>query len=512
MTDPLGALRARLAPIADLAHAAAVLDWDQETYMPPGGAEARARQTGTLRRVAHEHLTADETGHLLDDAAPETDLDRALFAVTRRDRERALCLPSRLVVEKTEASGAAKEAWKAARETDTFDLFAPHLARLVDLAIEEADLVRPLLARERGTGYAPSAADARYDALLDLYEPGASTTEVAHVFAGLRDGLVPLVAAIAERPAPDTAFLHAPYDADQQWAFGLDVARSMGYSLAHGRQDRSAHPFTTSFSAQDVRITTRIDPDFFPTAFFGTVHEVGHALYEQGLAPELDRTPLADGTSLGMHESQSRLWENLVARSPAFWQRWFPDLQTRFPTALAGVTADAFTAAVNRVEPSLIRVEADELTYHLHVLLRFEIERELIAGTLAAADVPHAWNARMQAFLGVTPPSDADGCLQDVHWSLGALGYFPTYTLGTLMSVQLWEAMRRDLGDPDALVASGDLLAILAWLREHVHRWGRAKTAGQILRDATGADLDAGPWLAYARAKYGALYGLDRSR
>ena len=366
----------------------------------------------------------------------------------------------------------------------------------------------PLLAEERGAGYAPTEADARYDALLDAFEPDARTADVARVFAVLRAELVPLVAAVADRPAPDDSFLRAPYDEAEQWAFGLETAEAFGYSLDHGRQDRSAHPFSTSFGTTDVRVTTRLDPDFFPTAFFGTAHEVGHALYEQGFAPELARTPLADGASLGLHESQSRLWENLVARSAPFWEGAYPRLQARFPDALGGVERAAFVRAVNRVEPSLIRVEADELTYHLHVLLRFEIERALLSGALDAADLPEAWNEGMRDLLGVAPPSDADGCLQDIHWSLGALGYFPTYTLGTLMSVQLWDAAARDLGDLDADLRAGRFEPLLGWLREHVHRWGRARTAGDVLRRATGADLDAGPWLDYARRKYTALYDL----
>ena len=504
---PHPALRSRLAEVADLAHAAAVLEWDQEVFMPPGGAEGRARQVATLRRVAHERFTDDAVGALLDAAEPEGETEAALVRVTRRDWERAVRLPARLVAEKAEVSGRAKEAWKAAREADDYGTFAPHLARLFELAREEADLVRPLLADERG-GEAEREADVRYDALLDAFEPGARTEDVARVFADLRAELVPLVAEIADRPAPDDAFLRAEYDEAGQWAFGLETAEAFGYDLDRGRQDRSAHPFTTSFGAGDVRVTTRLDERFFPTAFFGTVHEVGHALYEQGFDAALARTPLADAASLGLHESQSRLWENLVARSPAFWAYAYPRLQARFPEALGGVAEPAFVRAVNRVEPSLVRVEADELTYHLHVLLRFELERALLAGDLAAADLPEAWNEGMRDLLGVAPPSDADGCLQDIHWSLGAVGYFPTYTLGTLMSAQLWEAAARDLGALDADVRAGRFGPLLAWLREHVHRWGRVRTAGEVLERATGSGLDAGPWLAYARRKYGALYGL----
>ncbi|PAP76320.1 carboxypeptidase M32 [Rubrivirga marina] len=501
------ALLQRLAEVADLAHAAAVLEWDQETYMPPGGAEARGRQVATLRRFAHERFVDERVGEWIEAGTAESDLDAALLRVTARDWRRATLLPSRLVSEKAEASARAKGAWKAAREADSFELFAPHLERILALAREEADLVRPLVAEERGPGYAPSGADARYDALLDAFEPGASASGVAAVFAELREGLVPLVAAVAGTEPPDDACLRQPFDADAQWAFGLDVAQQLGYSLDHGRQDRSAHPFTTAFGATDVRITTRVDPDFFPTAFFSTIHEAGHGIYEQGFAPELAGTPLADGASLGVHESQSRLYENLVARSAPFWTWAYPMLEARFPH-LQDVPRDAFVRAVNRVEPSLIRVEADELTYHLHVLLRFELERAMLSGDLAVSDLPGAWNERMTESFGIAPPTDADGCLQDIHWSLGAVGYFPTYTLGTLMSAQLWTAADADLGGLDAQMERGEFDPLLGWLREHVHRWGRAKTAGQILRDATGSDLDAGPWLTYAREKVQRLYGV----
>ncbi|MEM0962501.1 MAG: carboxypeptidase M32 [Bacteroidota bacterium] len=503
----LDSLRQRLSETADLAHAAAVLEWDQETYMPAGGADGRGRQIATLRRLAHERFTDPQVGEWLEAATPETDLDRALLRVTRRDWKRATRLPARLVAEKARVSSRALEAWRAAREADRFDLFAPHLDATLALAREEADLVRPLIAEERGDAYAPTEADARYDALLDTYEPGASTGDVAATFRQLRDGLAPLVAAIAEAEPIDDSPLRQRFDPDAQWAFGLDVAQALGYSLDHGRQDKAAHPFTTSFGATDVRITTRVDPDVFSRAFFGTVHEAGHGIYEQGFAPSLAGTPLADGASLSVHESQSRLYENLVCRSEAFWTWAFPLAQARFD-ALADVSRDTFVHAINRVEPSLIRVEADELTYHLHVLLRFEIERALLAGNLAVADLPGAWNEAMRDLLGITPPSDADGCLQDIHWSLGSIGYFPTYTLGTLMSAQLWNAASRDLGGLDRQLAVGDFGGLLEWLREHVHRWGRAKSADEILRDTTGGGLDAGPWLAYARGKAEDLYGV----
>ena len=495
----LDALRARLEPVAHLEAAARVLEWDQETYMPAGAAAARAQQLATLRTLAHAHFVAEETARLLADAEPEGPLEEALVQVTRRDLERQVKLPSALVRREAEASAQALEAWKGAREADDFRRFAPHLDALLAIQRDKADCWG-------------AASGNRYDPLLDGYEPGTTGADVAAVFASLRAELVPLIQAVAERPQVDDAPVRGAFDPDRQWDFGLRIARRFGYDLRHGRQDRSAHPFTTAFSPPyDVRITTRTDPGFFPTAFYGTLHEAGHALYEQGFSRALAYTPLADGASLGMHESQSRLWENQVGRSRAFWDRHFPEAQAAFPERLAGVTAGAFWRAVNRVQPSLIRVEADELTYHLHVLLRFELERAMVEGDLAVADLPGAWREKMQQYLGVTPQTDADGCLQDIHWAMGAFGYFPTYTLGTLMSQQLWEALGRDLagGDAERLVARGDYGAILGWLREKIHRHGRARTAPQLLEAATGSTLDAGPWLAYARSKMEAVYGVS---
>jgi len=509
VSDALAALRERLAETSDLHRAAAVLEWDQETHMPPGAAEARAHQIGTLRRFAHERFTAPEVADWLDaldgtfDDRPEEDGDRALVRVTRRDHARATRLPGAWVTAFAEATSRAREAWKAAREADDFAAFAPHLRRVVELNTEKAERLMPLVAEVHGPGYAPSPADARYDALLDEFEAGATTASVSAAFDQLRAGLVPLVAEVMARTPPDDAFLHGPFPEGAQWAFGLEVAGAFGYDLNCGRQDRSAHPFSTALAITDVRITTRLDPHFFPTAFFGTLHETGHALYEQGVSPALDRTPLADGASLGLHESQSRLWENLVGRNQAFWAHWMPRARAVFPDALGSVDAEVMYRAVNVVRPSLIRVEADELTYHLHVLLRFEIEHALLAGSLDVADVPEAWNEAMRRYLGVVPPTNADGCLQDIHWSLGALGYFPTYTLGTLMSVQLMEAARRDVPGLDDALAAGIYAPLLGWLREKVHRYGRSLATPEILRRATGQTLDAGPWLAYARAKYG---------
>jgi carboxypeptidase Taq len=299
--------------------------------------------------------------------------------------------------------------------------------------------------------------------------------------------------------------LHREYPEAEQWAFGLRMAERIGYDLDHGRQDRSAHPFSTSFSTTDVRITTRLEERFFNPAFFGTLHEAGHAIYEQGIDPALEGTPLADGTSLGMHESQSRLWENLIGRSLPFWEYAYPQAQKAFPQALSDVSLDAFYRAINSVSPSTIRVEADEVTYNLHIMLRFELEQKMITGAVAVGDLPQEWNDRMEAWLGVRPLNDSEGVLQDIHWSLGAIGYFPTYALGNLMSVQLFDAAKAAIPNLDEHFRAGDFSPLLGWLRTNVHQWGRRRTASEILVAATGSDLDATPWMTYLRRKYEAL-------
>jgi len=486
-------LRDQLARITDLNHAAAILEWDQETYMPEGGAASRARQVATLRTMAHELLTSDLTAHALDAARPETDVDQDLVRITRRDLEKATRVPSSLINAMSEAQGHAKGAWQKARATNQFGTFAPHLERIVDLSLEHAEAL----------GYENEP----YDALLDIYEPDMKTRDVWATFAALKDELVPLVQELTQSgasPQKSAAnnVTHGHFPHDQQWDFGLRVARDLGYDLTRGRQDVSAHPFSTTFSIDDVRITTRIDESFFNPGFFGTLHEAGHAMYEQGIDPALERTPLADGTSLGIHESQSRMWENQVGRSLPFWEHYMPAAREAFPVALADVSAEMMFRAVNRVEPSLVRVEADEVTYNLHIMLRFELEQAMLAGDVTIKDLPTAWNDRMEAWLGIRPETDTDGVLQDIHWSLGALGYFPTYALGNLMSAQLFETMERDIPDRDAHIRRGDFAPILAWLRRNVHVWGRRRTATEILEATCGSGLDAAPWIRYVKTKY----------
>lgn len=499
MLESLDQLTSTLGRIEDLKNAADLLAWDQETYMPEGGADARARQISTLQTLAHKRFTADEVGVLLEQAAetvqdldPDSDAAR-LVQVARRDYERARKLPSELVAELAEAVSRAKEAWKQARQCDDFAHFAPHLKRIVGLNVQKAEAL----------GYD----DEPYDALLDEYEPGMKTAKVATLFRDLRADLVPIVEAIADQPPPGDDFLHQPFDTDRQRDFGEAVLEDIGYDFSRGRQDPSTHPFTTSFSINDVRLTTRYNEQFFPSAFFATLHEAGHGLYEQGIDPELERTPLADGTSLGMHESQSRLWENMVGRSRSFWTHYYPRLQATFPDALSNVSLEAFHRAINKVEPSLIRVEADEVTYNLHIMLRFELERALIQGTIHVDDLPELWHDTMEDYLGIRPASDAEGVLQDIHWSLGSIGYFPTYALGNLMSAQLHDQIQEDVPDLDRHLAAGQFDALLEWLRTHVHQHGRKFQAPELLQRITGHDLQADPWLRYIRTKYEALYG-----
>ena len=486
-------LRERLSRITDLGHAAAILEWDQETYMPAGAAEGRARQIATLRSLAHDILISEETGTLLEQAAPESAIDADLVRVTKKDYDKATRVPSSLIAELAEASGLSKGAWQEARENDEFSKFAPHLSKIVDLTIQHAEAL----------GYEESP----YDALLDQYEEGMTAAEVTRVFSELKADLIPLVSRIAESPATCDGIVHREFPRDTQWKLGMQVIEKMGYNTHYGRQDFSTHPFSTAFSITDVRITTRMEDRFFNPGFFGTLHEAGHAMYEQGIDMALEGSPLADGTSLGMHESQSRMWENLIGRSRPFWDYCFPHARKAFPDALGSETTDTFYKAINTVFPSLIRVDADEVTYNLHIMLRFELEQDIIAGKIRIQDLPEEWNDRMESWLGVRPSKDSDGVLQDIHWSLGAIGYFPTYALGNLMSTQLFNAAKKAIPDLDAKTSQGDFSALLDWLRTNVHQHGRRKTAGQILLDATGSELSSESWMHYAQSKFGELYG-----
>lgn len=494
MPTPLEQLRARLAKIDDLENAAAILEWDQETHMPSAGVEARSRQVSTLRQFAHELHCDDETARLLDTAQPETEIDADLIRVAKRDFDHATRIPADLVGELSRVTGMAREGWKEGKANNDFGAFEPHLEAVLDCNLRKAEAL----------GYQ----DEPYDALLDEFEPGMLTSQVTSVFEALRSDLVDLVGQIAQKPTIDESILTRFYPEKAQWDLGVRVMSDLGYDFSRGRQDRSEHPFSTTFSVTDSRVTTHLNRHHFNPAFFGSLHEAGHAMYEQGVDHALDGTPLQDGTSLGIHESQSRLWENLVGRSRPFWDRYFPVVQGYFPAALSGVTTQEFYRAVNAVRPSLIRIEADEVTYNLHIMVRFELERAMLSGEVKPADLPAAWNARMDEYLGVTPTTDSEGCLQDIHWSLGTFGYFPTYALGNLISAQLWTAMERDCGNLSDLVADGDFATLLGWLRENVHRHGRRKSANQILESACGTGLDAGPWMDYARTKFGELYEL----
>lgn len=502
VSEALRAFREEVAILSDLAAAADLLSWDQDTYMPPGAAAGRGEQVATLHALRHARLTDPAYTALLDELEASgldpAGSDHAMLREARRGARRAGRMPRRLVEELARRTASARVAWASARGEDRFDLFAPELAAVLELKREEADAIG---------GDQPGGR--RYDALLDVYEPGATAASVKAVFEPLKEQQVALLAAIAARGVrPPDGMLHRVYPVDAQRRVCEAAAASFGYDFRHGRLDVTAHPFAINIGADDVRITTRYDERFLNSALFGTMHEAGHAMYEQGFAPEFHRTPLAQGASLGVHESQSRLWENLVGRSLPYWEGAFPALQAAFPEALGGEDVAGFYAAVNRVESSLIRVEADEVSYNLHILVRFELELALLDGDLAVSDLPGAWNDLYRSYLGITPPSDALGCLQDIHWSVGLVGYFPTYAIGNLVSAQLFAAARAALPDLDADVRSGDFAPLLGWLRSNVHRHGSRYLPAELIRRATGSELDSRHYVDYLTGKYGALYGL----
>jgi carboxypeptidase Taq len=499
LTNAIQDLKAHLGEAADLFAASAVLEWDQVIYMPRGGSDARAQALSTLAGLAHEKMIAPRLGELLEAAAGEVaaldkDSDEArLVRVTRREYDRQRKVPTAWVGEFTRVTSTATNVWEKAKATSDFSLFRPHLEHIVAMRREYVEFFAPY--------------DSIYDPLLDSFEPGMKTAEVSAVFSILRPALVDLVQKIAERAsAVDDRCLQGDFDEARQWDFGVQVLKQLGYDFNRGRQDRSVHPFTTTFSQDDVRITTRFLRDQVASALMSTIHEGGHALYEQGVAPALARTPLAGGASMVMHESQSRMWENLIGRSRPFWKVFYPLFQKTF-VEFAAVPMETFYRALNKVTPSLIRVEADEVTYSLHIMLRFELELALLKGDLAVKDLPAVWNQKMKDYLGVVPPDDARGVLQDVHWSGGSMGYFPTYALGNLVSVQLFEAAKSQSPQITKDLERGEYGTLLAWLRENVHRHGAKFESPELLRRGTGETLTPHPYIRYLQSKFGELYG-----
>jgi len=483
--------------VVDLSRAAALASWDQETVMPRAGAAARAQVAATLAGVRHAKLVAPELQEALERCAERAEPGSALAAdvrLARRVLRRVRNVPERLAREKAEAAAHGHEAWAAARARADFALFRPALERLVALAREEA-----LCVAEEG--------QSAYDACLDEYEPGARESEVARLFLELEGELRALVArAAGSSRRPDPTAARGDFPVEAQVAFARAALTSLGFDLARGRIDAAPHPFCTGFSRDDVRLTWRADAHDFRPAFFGLLHEGGHGLYEQGLPVEGERRPFGEAVSLGVHESQSRLWENLVGRSPAFWRWCLPRLKAALPGART-LEAERLLPLLHSVEPSLIRVEADQGTYDLHVLVRFELERALLGGTLAVADLPAAWNEGYRARLGRAPRDASEGVLQDIHWSMGAFGYFPTYTLGNLIAAQLFAAARRTLGDLDAAFARGEFAPLLGWLRENVHAHGSLLEADELVRRATGRPLSPRDYLDARTAEVREYYG-----
>jgi carboxypeptidase Taq len=485
-------LRARLAEVNDLTKATTLLFWDQRVMMPPGGSEGRAEAIATVSRLAQERFVADDVGRLLEDlrgleeSSDYDSFEASLIRVTRRDYEKATRVPPELVGEVQRASAHALSAWGPAKAESDFERLRPHLEQNLELRHRYVECFDPT--------------DETYDVLLDDYEPNMKTAEVRAIFQELKVELVPLIQEIGDAGEVDDSFLTGEVDPAVQRDFALEIVRRFGYTDEEWRLHQTAHPFMCTPGVGDIRLTANFRPVDLHS-LFEAMHEFGHGVYERGIDRSLARTPLGAGVSLGVHESQSRLWENLVGRSRSFWRFFYPRLQEAFPRQLGSVEEEAFYRAVNKVHPSLIRIDADEVTYNLHIILRFELEQELIENRLAVKDLPAAWNERMEEYLGVEVPDDARGVLQDMHWASGAIGYFPTYSLGNVMSVQIWERLKEDLGDLDERFERGEFGELRDWLREHLYRLGRKLTPQETIERVTGSRIDAQPYVRYLREK-----------
>ena len=501
MEAKLNELKTCLVEVDDLQSAAALLYWDQSTYMPSGGATARARQTATLSRLAHEKFTAPALGKLLDDLQPceerlpyDSD-DASLIRVTRREYERAIKVPPAFMQKLYSHCSESYQAWTEARPANDFNKMRPYL---------EETLVMSRQLAEFFPGYEHIA-----DPLIDFSDYGMKASDVRHIFSELRERLVPIVDAITVQSRADDSCLHQTYPEEQQLMFGIDAIKRFGYDFERGRQDKTHHPFMTKFSLGDVRITTRSKEDDLGDALFSTMHEAGHGMYEQGIRMEFDGTPLANGTSSGVHESQSRLWENIVGRSKRFWNCFYPKLQAEFTDQLGSVSLETFYRAINKVEKSLIRTDADEVTYNLHVMLRFDLELDLLEGTLKVADLPDAWRERFQTDFGIFPPDDRDGVLQDVHWYGGTIGgVFQGYTLGNILGAQFFESALDNHPEIGSEIEVGQFGTLHGWLKENIYQHGCKFTASELVQRVTGNALQIEPYIAYLREKYGELYDL----
>ena len=501
-TEPkLLELKTRLSEINDIEAAASLLYWDQATYMPPGGAAARGRQLATLQQISHSKFTEPVIGQLLEDLRPlekslPYDSDEAsLIRITRRNYETAVRVPAKFMAKFSMHRTESYEAWAVARPANDFATVQPYLEKTLDLSRELANFF---------PGY-----DHIADPLIDFADYGMKASFLRSLFADLRQQLVPIVEAITSQSPTDDSCLRQFYPESQQLKFSLNVLEQLGYDFRRGRQDKTHHPFMTNFSIGDVRITTRVYENDLGQALFSTIHEMGHALYEQGINREYEGTPLAAGTSSGIHESQSRLWENMVGRSMGFWKYFYPHLQAAFPTQLSDVSLDTFYRAINKVGRSLIRTDADEVTYNLHVMIRFDLELQMLEGSLEVRDLPEAWNERYRSDLGIVPESNSNGVLQDVHWYTGQIGgMFQGYTLGNLMSAQLFEAALQDHSEILTEIEQGHCITLHNWLKDKIYQHGCKYTATELIRGVTGAALRIDPYIRYIQRKYGQLYTL----
>jgi carboxypeptidase Taq len=491
-TSPLERLRQRLAEVNDLTKAATLLVWDQRVMMPPGGAEARAEALGTVSQLAQERFVDGEVGRLLEElrgleeSSEHDSFEASLIRVTRRNYEKATRVPPELVGEMRRASARGLAAWGPAKEQSDFAQLRPHLERQLELRHRYVACFEPVAET--------------YDVLLDDYEPEMKTGEVRRVFDELKEELRPLVEEVADAGKVDDSFLTGDFDPAIQRELGLQILQAFGYTDDEWRIDETAHPFMTTPGTADIRLTSNSRPHDL-TSLFAVMHEFGHGVYEWGVDRMLARTPLGTGVSLGVHESQSRTWENLVGRSRPFWRWFYPRLQEAFPGQFGAVEEEIFYRAINKVQPSLIRIDADEVTYNLHIILRFELEQELIENRLVVADLPEAWNARMDEYLGLDVPDDARGVVQDMHWAGGAFGYFPTYALGNVISVQIWERALEDLGGLDERFEQGEFGDLREWLREHLYSLGAKLTPQETIERVTGSRINAKPYVRYLREK-----------